>query len=226
MSKIVSYDKYIAHFRNEQYIAGEINTTMKSLPANKFFNEVDFVSIVDTIKNVYMSDGSMSNLLDFERVLDEADIYAYKNWKHGELVQGPDIGRYTAKCIFMWPYKLMPDPRGALRLVKIGCKVTFGKGEIDVPVKVKDYEDFNPGTNYPKMQKRKVWFVEVVIPVELMDNIKEGSIDLAGQTIDLSEIDDAYDEDLDDISQEEDKGGGDDQQSQEDMMMQPPPMKI
>jgi hypothetical protein len=76
------------------------------------------------------------------------------------------------------------------------------------------------------MQKRKVWFVEVVIPVELMDNIKEGSIDLAGQTIDLSEIDDAYDEDLDDISQEEDKGGGDDQQSQEDMMMQPPPMKI
>ena len=226
MSKIVSYDKYIAHFRNEQYIAGEINTTMKSLPANKFFNEVDFVSIVDTIKNVYMSDGSMSNLLDFERVLDEADIYAYKNWKHGELVQGPDIGRYSAKCIFMWPYKLMPDPRGALRLVKIGCKVTFGKGEIDVPVKVKDYEDFNPGTNYPKMQKRKVWFVEVVIPVELMDNIKEGSIDLAGQTIDLSEIDDAYDEDLDDISQEEDKGGGDDQQSQEDMMMQPPPMKI
>jgi hypothetical protein len=226
MSKIVSYDKYIAHFRNEQYIAGEINTTMKSLPANKFFNDVDFVSIVDTIKNVYMSDGSMSNLLDFERVLDEADIYAYKNWKHGELVQGPDIGRYSAKCIFMWPYKLMPDPRGALRLVKIGCKVTFGKGEIDVPVKVKDYEDFNPGTNYPKMQKRKVWFVEVVIPVELMDNIKEGSIDLAGQTIDLSEIDDAYDEDLDDISQEEDKGGGDDQQSQEDMMMQPPPMKI
>ena len=226
MSKIVSYDKYIAHFRNEQYIAGEINTTMKSLPANKFFNDVDFVSIVDTIKNVYMSDGSMSNLLDFERVLDEADIYAYKNWKHGELVQGPDIGRYSAKCIFMWPYKLMPDPRGALRLVKIGCKVTFGKGEIDVPVQVKDYEDFNPGTNYPKMQKRKVWFVEVVIPVELMDNIKEGSVDLAGQTIDLSEIDDAYDEDLDDISQEEDEGGGDDQQSQEDMMMQPPPMKI
>lgn len=226
MSKIVSYDKYIAHFRNEQYIAGEINTTMKSLPANKFFNDVDFVSIVDTIKNVYMSDGSMSNLLDFERVLDEADIYAYKNWKHGELVQGPDIGRYSAKCIFMWPYKLMPDPRGALRLVKIGCKVTFGKGEIDVPVQVKDYEDFNPGTNYPKMQKRKVWFVEVVIPVELMDNIKEGSVDLAGQTIDLSEIDDAYDEDLDDISREEDEGGEDDQQSQEDMMMQPPPMKI
>ena len=161
---------------------------MKSLPADKFFNDIDFVSIVDTIKNVYMSDGSMSTLLDYERVLDEADLYAYKNWKHGELVQGPDLGRYSAKCIFMWPYKLMPDPRGALRLIKIGCKVAFGKGEIEVPVEVTDYEDFVPGTRYPKMHKRKVWFVEIVIPYELMDDIKEGSIDLAGKTIDLSEI--------------------------------------
>lgn len=174
---------------------------MKTLPADKFFNDIDFVSIVDTIKNVYMSDGSMSTLLDFERVLDEADLYAYKNWRHGELVQGPDIGRYSCKCIFMWPYKLMPDPRGALRLIKVGCRVTFGKGEIEVPVEVKDYEDFVPGTRYPKMHKRKVWFVEITIPFELMDDIKEGSIDLAGETIDLSEIQDAYDEDLDDIEQ-------------------------
>lgn len=174
---------------------------MKSLPADKFFNDIDFVSIVDTIKNVYMSDGSMSTLLDFERVLDEADLYAFKNWGHGELVQGPDVGRYTAKCVFMWPYKLMPDPRGAIRLHNIGCKVTFGKGEIKVPVEVKDYDDFNPGTRYPKMTERKVWYVQIIIPIDLMDDIKEGSIDLADQTIDLSEIEDAYDEDLDSIEQ-------------------------
>lgn len=197
---------------------------MKSLPADKFFNDIDFVSIVDTIKNVYMSDGSMSTLLDYERVLDEADLYAYKNWKHGELVQGPDIGRYSAKCIFMWPYKLMPDPRGALRLIKIGCKVTFGKGEIEVPVEIKDYEDFVPGTRYPKMNKRKVWFVEITIPFELMDDIKEGSIDLAGQTIDLSEIEDAYDEDLDDIENTQDME--EEEQPQEAGMMAPPVPQI
>ncbi len=197
---------------------------MKSLPADKFFNDIDFVSIVDTIKNVYMSDGSMSTLLDYERVLDEADLYAYKNWKHGELVQGPDIGRYSAKCIFMWPYKLMPDPRGALRLIKIGCKVTFGKGEIEVPIEIKDYEDFVPGTRYPKMNKRKVWFVEITIPFELMDDIKEGSIDLAGQTIDLSEIEDAYDEDLDDIENTQDME--EEQQPQEAGMMAPPVPQI
>ena len=170
---------------------------MKTLPADKFFNDIDFVSIVDTIKGVYMSDGAMSTLLDFERVMDEADVYAFKNWIHGELVDGPVVGRYNCKCVFMWPYKLMPNPKGALRLANIGCKVTYGKGEIKVPVEVKDYEDFVPGTRYPKMAKRKVWFVEVVIPFELMDDIKEGSIDLADQTIDLSEIEDAYDEDLD-----------------------------
>lgn len=177
---------------------------MKTLPADKFFNDIDFVSIVDTIKNVYMSDGSMSTLLDFERVLDEADVYAFKNWGHGELVQGPDVGRYTAKCVFMWPYKLMPDPRGAIRLHKVGCKVTFGKAEIKVPVEVKDYDDFNPGTRYPKMVERKVWYVQIVIPIDLMDDIKEGSIDLADQTIDLSEIEDAYDDDLDSIEQSTD----------------------
>ena len=101
------------------------------------------MSVVDTVKGIYMSDGSMSTLLDFERCLDEADLYAFQNWIVGELVQGPVIGRYSCKCIFMWPYKLMPNPKGALRLVNIGCKVTFGKGEIDVPVEVKDYDDFN-----------------------------------------------------------------------------------
>jgi len=177
---------------------------MKTSPADKFFNDIDFVSIVDTIKGVYMSDGAMSTLLDFERVMDEADVYAFKNWIVGELVDGPVVGRYNCKCIFMWPYKLMPNPKGALRLANIGCKVTYGKGEIKVPVEVKDYEDFVPGTRYPKMAKRKVWFVEIVIPFELMDDIKEGSIDLADQTIDLSEIEDAYDEDLDTSMSEED----------------------
>jgi hypothetical protein len=177
---------------------------MKTSPADKFFDEINFVSIVDTIKGVYMSDGAMSTLLDFERVLDEADIYAFKNWSSGELVDGPTVGRYSCKCVFMWPYKLMPDPRAALRLTNIGCKVTFGKGKIKVPVEVKDYEDFVPGTRYPKMAERKVWYVEIVIPFELMDDIKEGSIDLADQTIDLSEIEDAYDEDLDTAMSEED----------------------
>lgn len=197
----------------------------KNLPANIFFTEIDFVSIVDNIKGIYMSDGSMSTLLDFERVLDEADIYAFKNWIHGELVQGPTIGRYTCKCVFMWPYKLMPDPRAALRLINSGCKVTFGKGEIKVPVEIKNYDDFQPGTRFPKLKERKVWFVEVVVPVDLMNDIKEGTIDLADDTIDLSEIEDAYDEGLDEISDQSSAPDTQAEQMQQNPMT-PPGMGI
>jgi len=165
--------------------------------ADDFFNDIDFVSIVSTIKGIMTSDGSMSVLLDFERVLDEADIYAFKNWILGELVQGPDTGRYSVTCTFMWPYKLMPDPRGAKRLLALGCNLSFAKGKVNIPIEVKDYEDFVPGTNYPKAVAKKVWFVRIEIPLELMDEIKEGSIDLADQTIDLEDIEDAYNEDLD-----------------------------
>jgi hypothetical protein len=177
---------------------------MKNKTADNFFDDIDFVSVIDTVKGIYTSDGSMKTLLDFERVLDEADLYAFRNWIIGELVQGPDVGRYTVGCTFMWPYKLMPDPRGAKRLVAIGCKVSFAKSKIKVPIEIENYDDYVPGTRYPKMKERPVWFVNIVIPTELMNEIREGSIDLADQEIDLDEIDEAYEDDLDqDSTQEE-----------------------
>ena len=171
--------------------------------ANAFFKDIDFISIVDTIKNIYMSDGAMNTLLDFERVLDEADLYAFRNWELGELVQGPDVRRYSVACVFMWPYKLMPNPRGARRLVAIGCKVKFAKSEVKVPVEVTEYDDYIPGTRYPKSKPKQVWFVYIEIPKSLLDDIKEGTIDLAGQNIDLEELDDSYDDDLDKNETEE-----------------------
>jgi len=191
--------------------------------ADNFFNDIDFVSITDTIKGIMTSDGSMSTILDFERVLDEADLYAFKNWLVGELVQGPDVGRYSVTCVFMWPYKLMPDPRGAKRLMKIGCKLKFAKSKVKIPIQIQDYEDFVPGTRYPKAVEKKVWFVEIEIPLELMDDIKEGSIDLADATIDLKEIEDAYDEDLDkEGTQEQDQEAAPDQEMNAGAAAAPP----
>ena len=173
--------------------------------ADNFFNDIDYVSIVSTVKGIFTSDGSMNTLLDFERVLDEADLYAFRNWELGELVQGPDVRRYSVVCVFMWPYKLMPNPKGARRLVSIGCKVKFAKSEVKVPVEIKDYDDYVPGTRYPKMKEKAVWFVYIEIPKSLLDDIKEGTIDLAGQNIDLEELDDSYDDDLDKNETEEEQ---------------------
>lgn len=170
---------------------------MNILSADKFFDDVDYVSITSTIKGIMISDGSMSSLLDYERVLDDADLYAFRNWIKGELVKGPVVKKYSVSCVFMWPYKLMPDPSASKRLATIGCNVKFAKSKIKVPIEVKDYDDFVPGTRYPKMVEKKVWFVEIEIPKELMNELKEGSIDLADQTIDLEDIDRAYEDDLD-----------------------------
>jgi hypothetical protein len=182
--------------------------------ADNFFNNVDYVSIIDTIRGIFTSDGSMSTLLDFERVLDEADLYAFKNWEFGELVQGPTVKKYSVSCIFMYPYKMMPDPRGAKRLASIGCSTKFKKTKIKVPVQVENYDDYMPGTRYPKMVDKEVWLILVEMPKELMNEIREGSIDLADQTIDLEELDNSYEDDLD-----QDEGTKENSQTQQQGQM-------
>lgn len=173
----------------------------------EFFDSIDYPSIVDNIKGIFMSDSSLISLMDFERVLDEADLYAFKNWQVGELVDGPDIKRYSVACTFMYPERLMPNPKGGKRLINLGCKVRFLKTSIKMPIKVESPFDFQGGTHYPKMIERHVWLVNIVMPKELMNDVKEGSIDLADQTIDLEDLDEAYAEDLD-KNRDEDAPGG------------------
>ena len=182
---------------------------MSKNPSDEFFDSIDYPSIIETIKGIYTSDGTMNTLLDFERVLDESDLYAYKNWELGELVAGPDVERYQVSCMFMFPLKLMPDPRGAKRLLSVGCNIKFKKTQIKVPIQIKDPGDYKPGTHFPKMVEREVWLARITMPKELMNDIREGSIDLAGQTINLEELDTAYDEDLDkESNQDENKDQG------------------
>lgn len=183
-----------------------------SNPSDEFFKNIDYPSIIDTIKGVYTSDGSMSTLLDFERVLDEADLYAFQNWEIGELVSGPNVKRYTVDCVFMYPFKLMPNPKGAKRLLTVGCNVKFKKTTMKVPVKIQSADDYKPGTFYPKLVEREVWLVMIEMPKELMNDIREGSVELAGKDIDLEELDSAYDDDLD-------KQEGDDEQEGQDQAL-------
>ena len=66
------------------------------------------------------------------------------------------------------------------------------------------------------MKENEVWFMQIEIPFELMDDIKEGSVDIAEDTIDLSEIEDAYDNDLEQTKSEDD-AGADDMMAADDM---------
>jgi len=162
-----------------------------------FKNHEDYWLVAENIKNLYLSDGSLLTLLDFERVLDELDLYAFKNWGLGELVSGPDIGKYKVGCIFMWPEKLMPDPRGARRLLPFDCEVKFKKTKIKIPIKIEEPDDYVPGTHKARLIERPVWLVEIIMPKSLMSDIRTGSIEMEDQDIDLEELDSAYEQDLD-----------------------------
>ena len=183
-----------------------------------FKNHTDYWQVADNIRDIYLSDGSLTTLLDFERVLDEVDIYAFRNWEIGELVAGPNIGKYRVTVTFMWPEKLMPDPRGAKRLLTFDCNVEYLRKEIKIPVKITDPSDYRPGTHKAKLMTKKVWLVEITMPKALMNDIRTGSIEMEDQDIDLDELDQAYENDLDKAA---DQDNGQAQEAQQSLQQQP-----
>ncbi len=178
-----------------------------------FKNKEDYWQVADNIRDIYMSDGSITTLLDFERVLDEVDLYAFQNWEMGELVAGPDIGKYRVTCTFMWPLDLMPDPRGGRRLLPFDCEVEYQKKEIQIPVKINDPSDYRGGTKKAKLTTKEVWLVAITMPKALMNDIRTGSIEMEDQDIELDDLDQAYEQDLDKDAVQSDEQAQDAQQS-------------
>ncbi len=148
--------------------------------------------LLNNTKDIFMTDSAVNTLLDFERVIDELDVYTFDHWKQGELVEGPIYEKYFVKCTFMWPYKKMPDPRGAVRLGEYDCEVTFKEDYFEHPKKVKSPNDFEPGTKVPKTIKTPVWLVDIVMPKQLMQDIEQGALELESGTVELDDIDRAY----------------------------------
>jgi hypothetical protein len=185
----------------------------KTIDQEIFKDHADYWQVAQNIQDIYLSEGSLLTLLDFERVLDELDLYAFKNWQIGELVQGPTIGKYRVTCIFMWPEKLMPDPRGGRRLLPFDCEVKYKKTNMKIPVKIVDPSDYRPGTHKARIMEKKVWLVEITMPKALMSDIRTGSIELEDEEIDLEDLDRAYEQDLDKESYQNDEQANDAQQT-------------
>ena len=192
----------------------------KTIDQAIFKDGQDYWQVAENIKDIYMSEGSLLTLLDFERVLDELDLYAFKNWQIGELVSGPTIGKYRVTCIFMWPEKLMPDPRGARRLLPFDCEVKFKKTQMKVPMKITNPDDYRPGTHKARLVEKKIWLVEITMPKALMTDIRTGSVELEDEEIDLEDLDQAYEQDLDQESYQSEKQAQNAQQT----LQQPAPL--
>ncbi len=138
----------------------------------------DIKDIIQNIENVYGSNNSLSLLKDFERVIDELDVYVFENWLDGELVEGPKEGRYWVECTFMWPEENMPEPAGGKRLLEYGCKVQVAETEISQVRKIKTPDDIRPGTRKGKIDKKPVWMIKIAMPKKLMSDINRGYTEL------------------------------------------------
>ena len=163
---------------------------------------MDAKDIIENTKKIHLSESSMKYLMDFERVLDQMDLYSFSNWKKGELVEGPVIDRHWVSCTFLWPHKMMPDPQGARRLLDYKANITYQKDKLISPVKVEGYDDFRPGTRKPKLKKSPVWLVSIKLPKEMIKDIEESYIEIEGNHIDIGDLDDAYEQDLSEIEVE------------------------
>ena len=141
----------------------------------------DVLDIIKNIQSLYAVGPTLGTLKDFERVIDELDVYVFHNWEDGELLSGPIDSRHFVTCSFMWPADQMPDPAGGKRLLDRGCKVTYKRDELLKPRKIKGPEDYRPGTVKGKIDAHDIWVVEIKMPKELIGNFKHGKDEIESQ---------------------------------------------
>lgn len=134
----------------------------------------DIYDIVKNIESIYDSNTSFQVLKDFERVLDELDVYVYANWQDGELAEGPIIDRHWVTCTFMWDRNKMPDPMGGQRLLDYDCKVFMGKDHIIKPRKIRNPDDVRPDSKKGKLDRHAIWIVKIQMPKKLIADIYGG----------------------------------------------------
>ena len=142
--------------------------------------------IIDTLKNNINRQSALDVLMDFERVLDNQNIYTYANWIDGEVVEGPHIDKYWVTVTLMYPYEKMPDPEAAKRLLKHDCKVYYAKDVLISAAKLKD-----PGGARAMKIEKDIWLITLEIPRKFMQELAAASLANANNDADTSAVDSA-----------------------------------
>ena len=137
----------------------------------------DILDVIRNIQDLYENNSSLAVLKDFERVLDEMDMYVYENWEDGELAYGPKVDRHWITAAFMWPKDKMPDPTAGKRLMELGCKVKYQKSHLVEARPIRSPDDLRPGTKKGKLDRNPIWIVEIQMPKKLAFDMYKGYMD-------------------------------------------------
>jgi hypothetical protein len=131
-------------------------------------------------------------LMQCEDLLDKNDSYAFVNWESGIVIRGPIIKRHWISFSLRYPHSKMPDPKFALRLLKIGVQCQFErmKQEVAGNVTAPDHE--------PDHQTD--WMVTITVPRRLLDQTEEADLETYDDEINQDDVVSAQDIGLDDES--------------------------
>lgn len=168
---------------------------------------MDIQDVNKTLETAYKVESVLDTLIDFEDTLEKTNLYAYDHWSAGEIALGPDIDKYWVTVTLMYPHRLMPDPAGAERLLKYGCKVSYKQDTLVQPGTIRTPEDVDmddPETDVQrgkfkaKPKHSKVWLVTIEMPREIMKASQSADkIQFANDEIDLDDVQKAEDDNLD-----------------------------
>ncbi|RYD66042.1 MAG: hypothetical protein EOP83_05985 [Verrucomicrobiaceae bacterium] len=138
-------------------------------------------------------------LIQMEDVLDSLDIYVFKNWINGEIVEGPKVRRYWLDMTLKFDHDKMPDPRAGLRLLKHGVRIDFERATEDTTGTVKESEE-DKSEKKDEKDTAKLWLVRISIPRRLVQEINAGELDYYDDEIEVEDVQDAQDGGMNDES--------------------------
>lgn len=154
----------------------------------------------DKIVEISETNTLLDMLLEFEGVLDDLDLYAFKNWDKGEILEGPTVERHFVGVKLLYPYKDMPDPEGAKRLLARDCLVDFKRDTLISPRRIKTFDDVEVDIRPDGSQRYKaktksepVWVVNIQMPRRFVDEFASEKIQTADsdEMIDQESVDTA-----------------------------------
>lgn len=172
----------------------------------------------NTIQSLYDQSGLLDILLGVEEYFDNMDLYAYKNWIYGELIEGPVVSKYWVEVVFKYTQETFPDPVATKMFEKQGTIVSVKKDyevfPIAHPRQESDMQTFiggfgNGSVRKPKEERKPVILYKFQIPRRLVNPESFDEYKLMAADFNNSDIPDEYDdpesselpeEEIDDLS--------------------------
>lgn len=125
------------------------------------------------IQQLYKDSSYIDSLINIDDFFELINLYAFPNWFDMEVVDLKFM-RYFTSLTLKCDYKNMPHPKGATLLTKYNCQVKYKRTNEYITKEIEDiddtYVDEKTGKRKPKLIKKTVWIVDILIPNRLIVN--------------------------------------------------------